>query len=91
MPPPTRLDLSIDRPDNASRSRRAKEMRVSIEARNSFERLIQRDPDHLDHYYDYAQMLAAMGNHSEALVQLNTALAYCPFEPEWDIEAAASY
>ena len=66
-------------------------MRVSIEARNSFERLIQRDPDHLDDYYDYAQMLAAMGNHSEALVQLNTALAYCPFEPEWDIEAAASY
>ena len=36
-------------------------------------------------------MLAAMGNHSEALVQLNTALAYCPFEPEWNLEAAASY
>ena len=49
-------------------------MRVSIEARNAFERLIQRDPDHLDHYYDYAQMLAAMGNHSEALVKLGTAL-----------------
>ena len=32
-----------------------------------------------------------MGNHSEALVQLNTALAYCTFEPEWNIEAAASY
>jgi tetratricopeptide (TPR) repeat protein/TolB-like protein len=61
------------------------------EARNAFERLIQRDPDHLNHYHDYAQMLAAMGNHSEALVQLNTALAYCPFEPEWNLEAAASY
>ena len=36
-------------------------------------------------------MLAAMGNHSEALVQLNTPLAYCPFEPEWNLEAAASY
>ena len=65
-------------------------MRVSIEARNSFERLIQRDPDHLDDYYDYAQMLAAMGNHSEALVKLGAALAYCPFELEWNLEAAAS-
>ena len=66
-------------------------MRVSIEARSAFERLIQREPDHLDHYYDYAQMLAAMGNHSEALVKLGTALAYCPFEPEWNLEAAAPY
>ena len=64
-------------------------MPVSIEARNAFERLIQRDPDHLDHYYDYAQMLAAMGNHSEALVKLGTVLAYCPFEPEWNLEAAS--
>ena len=66
-------------------------MRVIIEARSAFERLIQRDPDHLDHYHDYAQMLAAMGNYSEALVKLGTALAYCPFEPEWNLEAAASY
>ena len=51
-------------------------MPVSIEARNAFERLIQRDPDHLDHYYDYAQMLAAMDNHSEALVKLGTAQAF---------------
>ena len=64
-------------------------MPVSIEARNAFERLIQRDPDHLDHYYDYAQMLAAMGNHSEALVKLGTVLAYCPFEPEWNLETAS--
>jgi len=61
------------------------------EARNAFERLIQRDPDHLNHYYDYAQMLAATGNHSEALVKLGSALAYCPFEPDWNLEAAASY
>ena len=66
-------------------------MRVIIEARNAFDRLIQRDPDHLDHYYDSAQMLAATDNHSEALVKLGTALAYCPFEPEWNLEAAASY
>ena len=57
--------------------------------RTGFEAPSERDPDHLD--YDYAQMLAAMGNHAEALVKLVTALAGCPFEPEWDIEAAASY
>ena len=51
-------------------------MRVIIEARNAFDRLIQRDPDHLDHYYDSAQMLAAMGNHAEALAKLNTAQAF---------------
>ena len=36
-------------------------------------------------------MLAAMGSHSEALVQLNTALAYCTLELEWNLEAARSY
>ena len=54
-----------------------------------FDALGERDPDSPES--DYAEMLAAMGNHSEALVQLNTALAYCPFEPEWNLEAAASY
>ncbi len=57
--------------------------------RTGFDAPGERDPDHLDN--DYAQMLAAMGNHSEALVKLGTALAYCPFEPEWNLEAAASY
>ncbi|MEK9529119.1 MAG: hypothetical protein VW491_09400 [Gammaproteobacteria bacterium] len=57
--------------------------------RTGFDAPGERDPDHLDN--DYAQMLAAMGNHTEALAKLNTALAYCPLEPEWNLEAAASY
>ena len=57
--------------------------------RTGFDAPSERDPDHLD--YDYAQMLAAMGSHAEALVKLVTALAGCPFDPEWDIEAAAFY
>ena len=57
-------------------------MRASIDATSKL------DPDPLDN--DYAQMLAAMGNHSEALVNLGTVLAYCPFEPEWNLEAAGS-
>ena len=57
--------------------------------RIGFDALSERDPDSPDS--DYAQMLAATGNHAEALVKLNTALAYCPFEPEWNLEAAASY
>ena len=48
--------------------------------RTGFDAPGERDPDHLDN--DCAQMLAAMGNHAEALAKLNTALAYCPFEPE---------
>ena len=71
------------RSGNASRFRQAKKMRTGLAA------LSERDPDPLDN--DYAQMLAAMGNHSEALVKLGNALAYCPFEPEWNLEAAASY
>ena len=71
------------RSGNASRFRQAKKMRTGLAA------LSERDPDPLDN--DCAQILAAMGNHSEALVKLGTALAYCPFEPEWNLEAAASY
>ena len=51
--------------------------------------LSERGPDSPDS--DYVQMLAAMGNHPEALVKLGAVLAYCPFEPEWNLEAAASY
>ena len=69
--------------ENKARSCRAKEMRTGFGA------LSERDSDSPDS--DYVQMLAAMGKHSEALVQLNTALACCPFEPEWNLEAAASY
>jgi len=36
-------------------------------------------------------MFAAMGNHSEALAKLKARMAYCAFEPEWNLEAAASY
>ena len=57
--------------------------------RTVFGALSERDSDSPDS--DYAEMLAAMGNHAEALVKLVTALVGCPFEPEWDIEAAASY
>ena len=32
-----------------------------------------------------------MGNHSEALAKLKARMAYCAFEPEWNLEAAASY
>ena len=69
--------------ENKARSSRAKEVRTGFGA------LSERDSDSPDS--DYAEMLAAMGNHAEALVKLNTALAYCPFEPEWNLEAAASY
>ena len=48
--------------------------------RIGFDALSERDPDSPD--IDYAQMLAAMVNHSKALVKLRAALAYCPFEPE---------
>ena len=51
--------------------------------------LREQDPDPQD--CDYSQMLNAVGNHSEASVKLGTALAYCPFEPEWNLEAAVSY
>ena len=54
-----------------------------------FAALREQDSDPRDS--DCSQMFAAMGNHSEALVQLNTALAYCPFEPEWNLEAGVSY
>jgi len=57
--------------------------------RTGFDALSERDSDSPDS--EYAQTLAAMGNHSEPLVKLGTALAYCPFEPEWNLEAAASY
>jgi predicted Zn-dependent protease len=56
--------------------------------RSGFDALSERDPDSQDS--DYAQMLAAMGNYSEALVQLNKTSAYCPFDPKWNLEAAAS-
>ena len=56
--------------------------------RIGFDALSERDPDSPDS--DYAQMLAATGKHTDALVKLGTALAYCPFEPEWNLEAAAS-
>ena len=51
--------------------------------------LSDRDLDPQDN--DYPRMLGAMDNDSEALVKTSTALAYCPFEPEWNPEAAASY
>ena len=56
--------------------------------RIGFDALSERDPDSPDS--DYAQMLAATGKHTDALVKLGTVLAYCPFEPEWNLEAAAS-
>ena len=54
-----------------------------------FDALGERDPDSPES--DYAEMLAAMGNHSEALVKLGAVLAYCPVEPKRNLEAAASY
>ena len=54
-----------------------------------FDALGERDPDSPES--DYAEMLAAMGNHSEALVKLGAVLAYWPVEPERNLEAAASY
>ena len=57
--------------------------------RIGFDALSERDPDSLDS--DYAQMLASTGKHTDAWVKLGTALAYCSFEPEWNLEAAASY
>ena len=56
--------------------------------RIGFDALSERDPDSPES--DYAQMLAAMGDYSEALVKLGTVLAYCPFDPKWNLEAAAS-
>lgn len=56
--------------------------------RIGFDALSERDSDSPDS--DYAQMLASMGKHSDALVDLGTALAYCPFDPKWNLEAAAS-
>ena len=57
--------------------------------RIGFDALSERDSYSPESYY--AQMLAAMGNYSEALVNLGTALAYCPLDPRWNLEAAASY
>ena len=57
--------------------------------RIGYDALIERDSYSPESYY--AQILAAMGNYSEALVNLGTALAYCPFDPKWNLEAAASY
>ena len=54
-----------------------------------FDALGERDPDSPES--DYTEMLAAKGNHSEALVKLGAVLAYCPVEPERNLEAAASY
>mgnify|MGYP000040404870 CR=1 FL=1 len=54
-----------------------------------FDALGERDPDSPES--DYTEMLSATGNHAEALVKLGPALAYCPFESDWNLEAAASY
>ena len=56
--------------------------------RIGFDALSERDSYSPESYY--AQMLAAVGNYSEALVNQGTALAYCPFDPKWNLEAAAS-
>ena len=54
-----------------------------------FSALREQDSDPRDS--DCSQMFAAMGNHSEALAKLKARMAYCAFEPEWNLGAVASF